>query len=501
MASTAIKEKRDEIEKLRERVKSTLEQYKTGLPAEKDLEVSALIRRAGELKAELEQEQKLEDKKADLADLDKFLSQPVYRHPLADGDGVDGDGRKTLQKSGWDLKGGVWCAPHSLEGKTVRMLDGSSLQLGKVPMYPDEVLFGDYPSDDAVAADFFKKTRAAMAPEYKLAYIRLLQVTAKASNPGQVWSMLSGAEQKALSEGSDPAGGFLVPPDAQAEMLIRVAQMAVIRQYARVQPTGRDVLRYPAVAPHASSGSIYSSGFVGGWVGETPAFSETDPAFQLFDVPVRKLRIATKLSNDFVADSSVNILGFLSQNGAENMSLVEDSGFLTGDGGSLQPRGLLNSGIATVDIEGSTSNTVSNSTSNTGSAPKLISLAYALPAQYVSRSRWLMARATEGEIRKLVDAQGRFLWPAASGSGFAASPRTLMDYPVENSDFVPVGGTDGNKIALYGDLGAYIIAQRAQISSVVLRERFADTDQVGIILFERVGGGVWNTDALRIGVV
>ncbi len=76
-----------------------------------------------------------------------------------------------------------------------------------------------------------------------------------------------------------------------------------------------------------------------------------------------------------------------------------------------------------------------------------------------------------------------------------------MGYPIDNSDFMPNDGTDANAVILYGDLSAYIIGQRAQITSVVLRERFADTDQVGIILFERVGGAVWNPDAMRIGIV
>ncbi len=112
-----------------------------------------------------------------------------------------------------------------------------------------------------------------------------------------------------------------------------------------------------------------------------------------------------------------------------------------------------------------------------------------------------MCRAIEGKIRKLVDFQARFMWPALSGSGFAGTPRTLMDYPVDNSEFIPTDGTDANKVLVFGDLSAYVIAQRAQMTSVILRERFADVDQIGIILFERVGGGVWNTDAIRFGIV
>jgi HK97 family phage major capsid protein len=222
----------------------------------------------------------------------------------------------------------------------------------------------------------------------------------------------------------------------------------------------------------------------------------------LFDVPIRKLRVATKLSNDFVSDSAVNILAFIATNGSENMSLTEDRGFILGDGGSLQPRGILNSSIATVDVEGSTANTISNTISAAGSVPKIINLVYAVPAQYVSNASWVMCRAIEGKTFSLVDANARPTWQPMAASGIATgAPRTLLSYPIENSDWVPTDGTDANQVYIFGDLSAYIIAQRAQISSVVLRERFADTDQIGIILFERVGGGVWNPDALRVGIV
>jgi HK97 family phage major capsid protein len=204
-----------------------------------------------------------------------------------------------------------------------------------------------------------------------------------------------------------------------------------------------------------------------------------------------------------VSDAAVNILAWLAQNGAENMALTEDQGLINGDGSALQPLGLLNAITSTVDVEGTTSNTITNTTSDLGSAKKLISnVAYALPAQYVSRAKWIMRRTIEGKIRALVDGSGRFLWPPFTGSGFASTTgEPLLGFPVLHSDWVPDDGTDANPVVVLADLSNYIIAQRTQVTSVVLRERFADSDQVGIILFERLGGNIFNTDAVRVGVV
>lgn len=457
---------------------------------QRDLDV--LHEKSIELRTKIEEAKKAVARK-DMDELQDFLNSPKYKAPRAIND--DQDGRKSLRQMGWDCKSGIIMAPTS----TGKMQE----------MFGEEVLFGELPKDDPAAHEFYKTTRASMQPEYRQAFIKYLRLCTKFRSESMAFSQMNAQEQKALSEGSDTAGGFLVPPDTQAEMLVRTATMSVMRRLARTVTTSRDKVIFPRVQAasatagglSAGGGSIFSSGFVGGWVGETPAFSDTDPAFGTFEVGIKKVRVATKLSNDWLSDAVSNPLAFLSANGAENMALVEDKGFIDGDGTALQPLGILNGGAATVDIEGTTSNTISNTSTDLGSATKLISLAYTVPSQYAERGQWLFRRAIEADIRKLTDFQGRYLWPAMAGSGLAGAPRELLGYPVNNSEFVPDDGTDANKCVIFGDFSSYIIAQRAQISAVILRERFADTDQTGIILFDRLGGALWNTDAIRYGVV
>lgn len=457
------------------------------LPQDRKEERERLHGRALKLRDEIE-EAKAAERTKDFADLTNFLNEPQRKtpHPLND----DGEGKKLLSRLGWDVKSGIILAPTSL-GRPVEMFD-------------EEVLFGPIPDDDPAAAAYFKATRAAFQPEYRGAYVKWLRGMTKYRSEAMAFNVLTPEEQKALSEGTDTAGGFLVPPDVQAEILVRTAQMSVMRRLCRVVTTSRDKLVFPRVQAHASSGSIYSSGFVGGWVGETPAFSDTDPTFGTFEVGIKKARVATKLGNDFLSDAASNVLAFLAQNGAENLALVEDNGFIAGLGTPLEPLGILNGGATSVDVESSVDNefhnTAAEAAAGTGSAPKLIDLVYALPSQYANNAQWLMRRAIEGAIRKFEDGNGRPLWPPSAGSGLAAAPREILSYPVNNSEFVPAAGADA-KIIIFGDFSAYIIAQRAQIATVVLRERFADTDQTGIILFVREGGALWNEDAIRIGAL
>jgi HK97 family phage major capsid protein len=414
----------------------------------------------------------------------KYMDDPHYTINRAVND--DDQGLRELNRAGWEIKGGQVYRQTSV---------------GEIAMFSEEVLHGPVNANDKDAASYINKVRRTIQPDYRAAWVNFIRNCAFTRSEAMAMARLTPAEQNALQEGTESQGGVLVPPDVMAEILARTAQMSVMRRLARIVTTSRDTVRFPAVTAHATSGSLYSSGFVGTWAAETPAFSETDPAFETFEVAVKKLRVATKISNDLLADSGSNLIAFLAQNGAENMALVEDDGFIAGTGASHQPMGLLNAGITTVDVEGSTSNTISNTTSNAGSAPKITNVLYQVPAQYESGSSWLMRRAIEGDVRALVDANGRPYWLDQTQSGLAASPRTIAGYPVYNSDAVPNDGSDTNKVMIFGNFSNYIIVQRQAITTTVLRERFADTDQTGIILSERIGGGVWNTDAFRIGVV
>jgi HK97 family phage major capsid protein len=492
--NATLKSKHEELETLRIRTRKILDEHKTHLPPEEIQALDLIRTRADALRTEIADETKLEAAQRDLADLDRYLDDPVRKIPHGS-NGTDGE-RTRMARAGWEVKAGI-IHKHTSLGTLV-------------PMYPEDVVYGDIPDEvkrDPESYNFYQTTRASMADEYKSAYTRMLKMTMRYGS--SALSMLSGPEQKALSEGTDTAGGFIVPPDIQAEVLARVPQTAVMRRYARVQPTNRDILRWPAVAPNAGTysgipgGSILSSGFVGSWAGETPAFTDTDLSWQAYDIPIKKVRVATKLSNDFVNDAAVNVLAFLAQNGGQNMALVEDLGFIQGLGTGLQPLGMLNvPGIPTTNVAGTTAHTISNTTSATGSVPLITTLAFSLPAQYAGGARWLMRRTIEGSIRNLVDGQGRPIWQAWATAGIEGdNPTQLLGMPVVHSDWMPADGVTNNMPLIVGDLSHYIIGQRTQITSVILRERFADSDQLGIILFERVGGGAYNQDAFRGGIV
>lgn len=403
---------------------------------------------------------------------------------------ADDKGRRDLLSAGWDIRGGM----------VFRRTSN-----GEVAYCAEDVLFGPIPSEekDAQQARHMKQMRAVFQPEYRDAYMKWLRSPFKGIGADALaLSRLSGAEQNALSEGTGESGGFVVPPDIQAEILQRLAARSVMNRLARTILTSRPSVQFPTIQAASSNGTIYNSGFVGTVVGETPAFAENDPAFGQFEISVKKFRASTKMSNDWFADAASAMIARLSADGGENLALTEDYYFINGDGTPLQPVGLLNAGLSTTTVEGTTTDQVSNTIANAGSASLIDALPYLVPEQYTGNAEWLMNRNTEGKIRALVDANGRPWWmPQQSSGGSGGAPNELGGYPVNNSAWMPVGGTNGNKVLVFGDFQSYIIARRAEITTTVLRERFADNDQTGLILMSRAGGGLWNTDAMYIGIV
>ncbi len=448
----------------------------------------------------------VEKQRSDDAKLEKdrsFLDEPERIVPHSFEGNGESDDVKRLVKSGWEAKNGILYAPTSF----------GTMQA----MYPEEVLYGPMPTGPAQAEtrNYMAQTRATFRAEYRTAWINWLKNSAFGES--RAFSMLDIAEQKALSEGVDANGGYTVPPDVQAELGGRRAQQSVMRSLATVRQTNRDVWQMPMVAPNSTSTAdrnIYSDGFVGAWVGETPTQTDIDITFEMFTIPIRKVRAKTTLSNDLIADSVVNLLGELTQRGSRNLALVEDKGFIAGSGLSNEPLGILNHPLALtlassdgmgVDVEGSVANSISNSISNAGSAPLIKALAYTMPSQYAENATWLMRRGIQGDIAALVDANGRPFWNSYLESGFARPALVIEGAPVRNSEFM---GTDGNISTtaatiplLYADFREYYIIERSGFSVRILNERYADTDQTGLIIFARVGGGLWNYDAFRTGLI
>ena len=120
-------------------------------------------------------------------------------------------------------------------------------------------------------------------------------------------------------------------------------------------------------------------------------------------------------------------------------------------------------------------------------------LVYALGAEYRANATFVMNSRTAGHIRKLKDADGRFVWL----DGIAeAEPARLMGYRVLIAEDMPDIATDSYSIA-FGDFGAgYTVAERPDLR--VLRDPFSAKPHVLFYATKRVGGDVSDFAAIKL---
>lgn len=293
-------------------------------------------------------------------------------------------------------------------------------------------------------------------------------------------------DRKTLLEGSDTAGGFLVPTDFQSEIIKKVATQAVVRSRARVVTTSRDVAQWPRIK--YTTDDKYTSGVRLTWTGESPASGSahrvTDPVFGIWNVAVHTAMASMPISLDLVEDSAFDVVGVASELMAEAFALGEDNVFINGTGAG-QPMGIL------ADVDG-TDGPVSVKSGNASAltADGLIDLAYSLPSQYDGRAVFLMNKATEKAIRKLTYGSGtEYIWPIIStGGGFAPAPRELLGYPVLHDEFVPDIAANAYPI-VFGDLRGYVIVDRVGLSVQRLTDAsYAELNLMLLLARKRVGG-------------
>lgn len=301
---------------------------------------------------------------------------------------------------------------------------------------------------------------------------------------------LGPSDRKALSEGTDTSGGFLVPEDYQTELIKKIATNAMIRSLARVVQTGRDMAGWPRI--NYSTDDKYTSGVRLTWTGESPASATahrvTEPVFGKINIPVHTAMASMPLTNDFLEDAVFDVLGYSQDLFAEAFALDEDNVFLNGTGAN-QPMGILTQ----VDGDGPASKVSGTSAAITTSGDahsgkRVNDVYYALPAQYRRRGVWVANSGTVQALDDLVDGNKRpILQTLNNGSMMADEPQVLKGKRVIVDEFMPDIAANSYPL-LFGDLSGYVVLDRVGLAIQRLTELYAETNMTLLLARKRVGG-------------
>jgi HK97 family phage major capsid protein len=300
------------------------------------------------------------------------------------------------------------------------------------------------------------------------------------------------AIKASMKSDSDPDGGYLVPVQMETQIDRVLGTVSSMRNLAQVVQISTGVYKK----------LVGQGGATSGWVGQRESRTETNtPTLAALEFPTMELYANPAATQVMLDDGMVDIGAWLANEVAIEFAEEEGAAFISGTGVN-QPRGLLSyTTIADSSYSwGSIGFKVTgvaaalNDASNSG-VSALTDLVYSLKQGYRPNARFLMNRATQGAVRKLVSlgSEKLPLWQPSTQLG---QPATLLGYPVSDDDNMSDIGANAFPIA-FGDFQrAYVIVDRFGIR--VLRDPFTNKPYVHFYTTKRVGGGVQNFEAVKL---
>ena len=294
-------------------------------------------------------------------------------------------------------------------------------------------------------------------------------------------------EGKAMSNAVAADGGYLVDPQTSDTIRSMLVATASLRKVANVVTV--DAVSFDVLIDRSEVGS--------GWATETGLQAETTtPIIERISVKLHDLSAMPKSSQRLLDDSAFDVESWLAGKIATRFIRAEAAAFISVNGVD-KPKGILlppqvpdatwtwgNIGYVPTGFAGDFS--------STNSVDCIVNLIYALTANYRANATFIMNSKTAGAVRKMKDADGRFLW---SDGLVAATPALLMGYPVLVCEDMPDIAANSFSIA-FGDFhSGYTIAEHPEVR--VLRDPFSAKPNVLFYAHKRVGGEVTDFAAIK----
>ncbi len=235
-----------------------------------------------------------------------------------------------------------------------------------------------------------------------------------------------------------------------------------------------------------------------GWATEVASQTETTtPTIERISIKLHELSAMPKASQRLLDDSAFDVEGWLAGKIATRFIRAEAGAFINGDGidkpkGILLPTKVANASWVWGQI-GYVPTTAASDFATSNASDCIVNLVYSLGADYRANGTFLMNSKTAGAVRKMKDADGRFMWGDSLQAG---EPARLMGYAVLICEDMPDVAANTYPIA-FGDFAAgYTIAERPDLR--ILRDPFSAKPHVLFYASKRVGGDITDYAAIKL---
>jgi HK97 family phage major capsid protein len=280
--------------------------------------------------------------------------------------------------------------------------------------------------------------------------------------------------QKAQGEGVDSAGGFLVPEELMANIIVLREQFGVFRQECQNVPMGSDTLNWPRRL----------TGLTATFTGENTALTESQVSWDNINLTAKKLGVLARMSTEIEQDAVVSIADWLVGEIAYAFAAKEDDCGFNGDGTSSYG-GIRGTRTIAVDASHTTGKVASASATFGSIVLKDFTNTMGLLPQYaIPNAKFYMSQQFFYSVvaNLLAAAGGNRLDILSQGL-----EKRLLGFPVVIAQKMPVSAPGAGLVQChFGDLNkAAMMGERRGVTIKRSDHRYFENDQIGILGTER----------------
>jgi HK97 family phage major capsid protein len=286
---------------------------------------------------------------------------------------------------------------------------------------------------------------------YRTAFMKGVTQTAPAFTADEARAL---DEYRAMSEGTDSAGGFGIP--------VLIDPSIILTSGAAAAPV-LDLARVVTITTDEWKG-VSSAGVSWSYDGEGTEVSDDSPTLAQPTVPVYTARGFIPYSIEVGSDYPAF---------AAEMRRLLDQGYIdlvaqqtiTGSGSS-SPTGVFTALDANTNVE------VVVTTDGAFGAVDVLKVWKSLPERYRANATWIMNTDVENEIRTFAAGADSAYYTVDLQAGGIG---TLFGRPIRTTDYAPefTGTTGAANILVVGDFSNFLVAQRAGMSVELIPHLFA----------------------------
>lgn len=297
-------------------------------------------------------------------------------------------------------------------------------------------------------------------------------------------------ETRALATNTNTGadGGYTVIPQLDKQVMKRLTDDSVMRQIATVMRLSIGAKEYKKL--------VSMGGAVVNHIGEGEQRTETaTPKMNEVTIAVHNIYAYPKTTQEILDFSSVDIMGWLTDEISETFTETEETDLTSGTG-EKQAKGFLTYPRTTANDKTRPFGTLQKMEINPTklSADTLIDLLFSLRSKYRKNAVWVMNSQTAGTLQKLKNGNGDYIWRDGLQVG---SPATLLGLPVYYVETMP-DATGTNPFLAVGDFkrGYYIIDH--ETGTRTRPDSITEPGFYKVHTDKYLGGGVVDSNAIKV---